>query len=90
MTRNPGPAAVATVLVLMLSLVIHNSAYITLIERQLKRCRSGSNEDDSRVRRWGWWGPNIPLQVSVRHTFDKKKPSLFAQNTIIRTNTDSC
>lgn len=87
MTRNP--AAVATVLVLMLSLVIHNSAYITLIERQLKRCRSGSNEDDSRVRRWGWWGPNIPLQVSVRHTFDKK-PSLFAQNTVIRTNTDSC
>ncbi|XP_020617602.1 uncharacterized protein LOC110055552 [Orbicella faveolata] len=59
---NRNLAAVATVLVLLLSLVIQNSAYITLIERRLKLCRSGSREDDSRVRRWGWWGPNSPLQ----------------------------
>lgn len=60
MTRNM--AALATVLVLMSYLVIQNEAYISLIERRLKLCGSGSHEDDSRVRRWGWWGPNSPLQ----------------------------
>lgn len=75
MTRNL--AAVATVLVLILSLVIHNSAYITLIERQLKLCRSGSHEDDSRVRRWGWWGPNSPLQVCISHSFDTNLQFLY-------------
>lgn len=68
---NRNLAAVATVLVLLLSLVIQNSAYITLIERRLKLCRSGSREDDSRVRRWGWWGPNSPLQVCISHSFEK-------------------
>lgn len=63
MTRNM--AALATVLVLMSYLVIQNEAYISLIERRLKLCGSGSHEDDSRVRRWGWWGPNSPLQVCI-------------------------
>ena len=63
MTRNR--CAVAIVLVLILSLVIQNEAYITLIERRLKLCRSGSHEDDSRVRRWGWWGLTSILQVCI-------------------------
>ncbi|KAL9972672.1 hypothetical protein ACROYT_G019027 [Oculina patagonica] len=55
-------AAVATLLVFSLSLVVQNSAYVTLIERQLKLCRSNSNDDDSRVRRWGWWGTQKPSE----------------------------
>ena len=58
-------AAVATILVFILFLVDQNSAYSTIIERQLKICRKNSQNDDSRVPRWGWWpGPHGPV-VSI-------------------------
>lgn len=43
------------------SIIVQNSAYLTIIERGLRACKSSanSNEDDSRVRRWGWWPPVI-------------------------------
>ena len=93
MTRNLG--AVATVLFLILSIVIQNEAYITLIERRLKLCTRSSHEDDSRVRRWGWWGPNSLLQVCILVTAltktlsfrteycCMKKPKLLLTRTLV-------
>ena len=61
--------AVAIVFVFISSLVVQNSAYVTIIERQLKMCSSSSHDDDSRVRRWGWWGPNVPSQVCIAYLY---------------------
>ncbi|PFX27039.1 uncharacterized protein LOC111328114 [Stylophora pistillata] len=54
-------SACALAFILISCIIVQNSAYLTIIERGLRACRSSanSNEDDSRVRRWGWWPPVI-------------------------------
>lgn len=60
-------SARALAFVLISCIIVQNSAYLTIIERGLRACRSSanSNEDDSRVRRWGWWPPVITQVCKV-------------------------